>query len=201
LRLDVPEGYYGFLAGYLMLMACIYAALAGAQILSKEINKKTAETTFTLPVTRRHIITMKLLAAGINCAVLTAVIFTGSVVTFAAPEMNPEFTGRISLYMLFILLMQLLFMLAGLLISVLIKSHKRAGTMIASFTIGAYFISFIANLGSKTAFLRYFTPFEYFPSVDVINGKSLESFGLIIAPVLILTFWGLSYGLVAKKDI
>jgi len=94
----------------------------------------------------------------------------------------------------------LLFVLAGLFISMLIKSHKRTGTIIASITIGAYFLSFIAKLGDKTEFLRYFTPFEYFPTIAVIHGNSLETFGFVIVPVLIVAFFYGSYGLVRKKD-
>ena len=201
LRLDLPEGYYGYLAGFIILATSIYAVLAGAQILSKEINKKTAETTFTLPVTRTRIIAMKMTAAVINCVILTAVTFIGTLAAFAAFDIGPDFISGVAVFMLFIFLLQLLFLLAGLLASVLTKRHKLTGTMVASITIGIYFLSFIYKLGENTEFLKYFIPFEYFPASDVIHGNSLELFGFIIVPVLIAAFFFTSFKLVVKKDI
>ena len=201
IRFDEARGFYSYIGQYMVLMALIFAALAGAKILSKEIRKKTAETTFTLPLTRRYIISMKLIAAFLNCIIFTAIMFLLTLATFSPYDPGPDFAGRVFVLMLFILLLQLLFVLAGLFISVLTKSHKRTGIMIASITVVLYLLSFIAKLGEKMKCLRYFTPFEYFPVVKVMHGHKLELFGFIVVPVLIALFFSVSFVLVRKKDI
>lgn len=201
LRLDVPEGYFGYLAGFVILASCIYAALLGAQILSKEINKKTAETTFTLPVTRPHIISMKLVAAVINCIILDIITFAGTMAAFARFDVSGDFVKGVAVFMLFILLLQLLFLGFGLFTSALLKHHKRAGSIVASIAVGTYFLSFIAKINENTEFLKYFTPFEYFPAPDVINGRELETFGFIIVPAALAVFFITAYKLVVRKDL
>ncbi|AKG52992.1 ABC transporter permease protein [Dehalogenimonas sp. WBC-2] len=201
LRLDIPEGYFGYLAGLVILASCIYAALLGAQILSKEINKKTAETTFTLPVTRPHIISMKLVAAVINCIILDIITFASTMAAFARFDVSGDFVKGVAVFMLFILLLQLLFLGFGLFTSALLKHHKRAGSIVASIAVGTYFLAFIVKINENTDFLKYFTPFEYFPAPDVINGRELETFGFVIVPAALAVFFIASYKLVARKDL
>lgn len=201
IRLDEPQGYYSFMGQYFMVMGVIFAALSGAKILSKEISKKTAETTFTLPVTRRYMIFMKLIAAIINCILLTSVTFGVSFAFFSSFDIGPEFVLSLFILSLLILFLQMLFILAGLFTSVLTKRHKRTGAIMASITVGVYMLSIIAKMGDKYEFLKYFTPFEYFSAIDIMQGNELKLYGFIVVPILIIVFFFMSFGLVEKKDI
>ena len=200
-RLDVPEGYYSYIAGFMVLASVIYAGLAGAQILSREINKKTSETTFTLPVTRERIISMKLAVAVVNSFILTAVTFAGSLVVFARFGIGQDFIVGVGKFMLVILALQLLFLLAGLFFSMAARRHKRTGMIVASLIIGVYFLSFFSKLNESTEFLKYFSPFEYFPAAAVIQGGSIGLFGFIVVPLLLLGFFAGAFRLVATKDL
>lgn len=184
-----------------MMMGAIFAVLLGTKILSKEISKKTAETTFTLPVTRRYIISMKLIAAIISCLLFSMVLFIGSYAVFSSFDIDKLFVQRVFIFSLFTLLIQILFVLAGLFASVLTKSHKRTGTMMASITVGIYMLSFIAKMGDKYEFLEYFIPFEYFNAIDIMHGNDLSLIGFIVVPLLITAFFLISFVLVEKKDI
>ena len=201
IRFDLAEGFLSYVGQYLLMMAAIYAALAGVKILSKEISKKTAETVFTLPITRRRIALIKLIAALIRCFVLTAVICLVTLAVFSRANTDRSFLNRVLLFGCITFFMQLLFALAGLLVSVLSKRHKRTGTLMASITIVVYMLTFIAKLSERTEFLKYFTPFEYFPTVAVMHGHEIELFGFIAVPVLIAVFFSISFLLVEKKDI
>ena len=201
IRFDQPHGYYSYIGQYFMMMAVIFATLLGTKILSKEISKKTAETTFTLPVTRRYIISMKVIAVIIHCVLFSLIIFGLSYAAFSSFDIDRYFVERLFLLMLFILLLQLLFISAGLFASVLTKSHKRTGTMMASIAVGVYMISFIANISDKYEYLKYLSPFEYFPAIDIMYGNELGLYGFIVVLLLIITFFFTSFILVEKKDI
>lgn len=201
IRFDQPQGYFSYIGQYFMMMGAIYAVLLGTKILSKEISKKTAETTFTLPVTRRYIISMKLIAAFIGCIIFAFIIVGVSYAVFSQFDVDELFVKRLFIFGAFILLIEVLFVLMGLFASVLTRSHKRTGTMMASITVGIYMLSFIAKMSDKYEFLNYFIPFEYFNAIDVMHGNELGLFGFIAVPILIISFFFISFGLVEKKDI
>ncbi len=200
-RFDKPEGYFSYMAQYFVLMAAIFAALSGSKILSKEISTKTAETTFTLPVTRKHMISMKLIAALINCAILTAMIFAASYLVFSQFELDSVFVKRLLLLMLFWFAIEVLFLLSTLFVSVIAQRHKKIGAVMSGITVAFFMMGFIAKMGDKYAFLENFTPFEYFSAIDVMHGHELSAVGFIVVPILIAAFFFLSFGLVKKKDI
>lgn len=200
-RLDVPEGYFSYLAGFLILASVIFAGLAGAQILSKEINKKTSETTFTLPVTRQRIISMKLSVAVLNCFILTAVTYVGAVLAFARFDIGMDFLAGAGKFMLIVLLLQVFFLFFGLLVSSLSRRHKRTGMIVASVIIGVYLLAFFSKLNEDVEFLKYFSPFEYFPAAAVVQGTGLELFGFIAVPFLLAVFCVGAFKLVAVKDL
>jgi len=200
-RLDVPEGYFSYIAGFLILASVIFAGLAGVQILSKEINKKTSETTFTLPVTRSRIVSMKLAVAALDCFILTAVTYAGALLAFARFGIEADFVTGAGRFMVVVLALQLFFLLFGLLVSSLSRRHKRTGMIVASVIIGVYFLSFISKLNESTEFLKYFSPFEYFPAAYVVQGRGLEAFGFIVVPLLLIGFFAGAYRMVAVKDL
>ena len=200
-RFDKVEGYYSYVAQYVMIAAAIFASLSGAKILSKEIHKKTAETVFALPVSRRHIVGMKALVAMVNCLIMAAVIFALSMAIFGGFDSEPGFAGRTFTFSSFIFLIQLLYIAVGLTISMLITRHKRAGTFVAAVALATYMVSLIANMGETAKFLRFFTPFEYFNAIDVMHGHEIGLFGFIAVPVLIVLLGTTSFTLLEKKDI
>ena len=201
IRFDKPEGYFGYAAQYLMVVAAIYAVLAGTGILSKEIFKKTAETTFTLPVTRRRILALKYAAVCINCLIFSVSTYLVTVAVFAPHAPGGDFAVNALIFASFMFLLQLLFALAGLFVSVVSRRHKRTGAIMASCTVVVYMLAFISNLGGRYEFLRFLTPFEYFPPVAIMNGQSLEAFGFVVVPALLIIFGLGSFVFVGRKDI
>lgn len=200
-RLDRPEGYVSYTGQYLMVVVVIYAALAGAKMLSKEISKKTSETMLALPVTRRRFLALKFAAAIINCCVLTIATILAIIATFSRFDPDAAFYRGLWLLAGYMLFLQLLFVLAGFFVSVLSRRHKRTGTIIASVTVLAYLVAFISNLGDRYDFLRYVTPFEFFPAIDVMHGNELSPYGFVAAPLLIAIFGVVSFAHVKSKDI
>ena len=200
-RFDEVQGFFSYIGQYFMMMGAIFAVLLGTKILSKEVSRKTAETTFTLPVTRKYMILMKLTAAVISCLLFAIGVFAVSYLAFMRFDIEPNFVQKLFVFCAYMLLIEVLFVLAGLFASVMTKNHKRIGTIMASMTVGIYMMSFIANISEKYAFLNWFVPFDYFNAIDVMHGNELSILGFIVVPVLIIGFTALSFGLVEKKDV
>ncbi len=200
-RFDKPEGYYSYMGQFFVVMVAIYATLLGTNILSKEISKKTSETTFTLPVTRRRLILMKLAAALLNCILLTAFIFGATYGIFSQFDLSAEFVGRLALFMLSWLAIEVLFLSAGLFASVIARRHKKLGAKMSGITVAFFMMSFIAKMSDKYAFFKKITPFEYFSGIDIMHGRELAVVGFIVVPVLIVGFFVGAFLLVKRKDI
>ncbi len=200
-RFDKPEGYFSYMAQFFVVMVAIYATLLGTNILSKEINRKTSETTFALPVKRRRLILMKLIAALINCAILAVFIFGATLAVFSQFDLSAEFVCRLALLMISWLVIEILFLLAGLFASALATSHKKLGAIMSGITVAFFMMSFIAKMSDKYEFFKSITPFEYFSSIEIMNGNELALVGFIVVPVLIVGFTVASFVLIEKKDI
>ncbi len=201
IRFDKPEGYFSYVGQYLLLVGALYAGLAGVRVLSREVHKKTIETAFPLPITRRRFLAMKTVAALINCLIFSAITYAGVMAAFSSTGAEPGFPLKVFFVVALMFLLQVLFLFVGMTISVLTRNHKRAGSVIASLAVVVYLMSFISRLGEQMDFLAYITPFEYFSITDVMSGKTLDLFGFIVVPVTILVFGGLSFGLIKRKDI
>lgn len=200
-RFDKPEGYYSYMAQFFVVMVAIYATLLGTNILSKEITRKTSETTFALPIKRSRLILMKLIAALINCFILSAFIFGATYAIFSQFDLSAEFVGRLGLLMLSWLVIEILFLLTGLFASVLSTSHKKLGAIMSGITVAFFMMSFIAKMSDKYEFFKSITPFEYFSSIDIMHGRELSLVGFIVVPVLIVGFTVASFILIERKDI
>lgn len=201
IRFDKAEGYFSYIGQYLLFVASLYGGLAGVRILSREIHKKTIERALPLPITRRRFLAMKTVAALINAVIFSAITYAGVLALFSSVGAEPGFPLKVFFVIAIMFLFQVLFLFAGMTISVLTRNHKHAGSVVASAAVVIYLLSFISRLGDQMEFLTYITPFEYFSIQDVMAGKALDAFGFIVVPLMIVALGGVSFGLIKRKDI
>ncbi|MBW9153437.1 ABC transporter permease subunit [Clostridium estertheticum] len=193
-------GFYSYMFLYTTLCGAIQAMNLGTSIVSKEVRNKTADFLLTKPVTRRAIMTSKLLAS-LSCLVITNVVYlvaSSIMVSLVATEKySYKIFFMISITLFFI---QLMFLALGIIISVLIPKSKSVlpislGTVFAFFIIGM----FEATLGDNT--MRYITPFKYFDSTYILKNSSYEISFIIVGIVFIAFAIICSYLIYSKKDV
>ena len=192
-------GFYAVECGNVLgLGGAFYAALCAAGILSKEEKDKTAEFLLTHPVSRKRIVTEKLLAVLIQITVMNIMIYAVSVGSIAAVgETIP--LKEISLLHLAYYLLQI--ELAGICFG--ISAFLRKGSAGVGLGIAAmmYFLNLIANIADVAAFLKYITPFGYCDGADIVANGRLDGGMTAVGAVMGIGGIMIAYLKYTKKDI
>ena len=192
-------GFYAVECGNILgLGGAFYASLCAAGILSKEEKNKTAEFLLTHPVSRKRIITEKLIAVLIQITAMDIIIYAVSVGSIAAiGEASPW--KEISLLHLAYYLLQI--ELAGICFGISAffrKGSTGIGLGIASMM---YFLNLIANIADIAEFLKYITPFGYCDGADIVSTGKLD--GVMVAVGAAIGMCGIifAYMKYTNKDI
>ena len=192
-------GFYAVECGNILgLGGAFYAALSAAGMLSKEEKEKTAEFLLTHPVSRKRVLTEKLIALLIQITAINLIFYALSVGSIAA--IGEEIPWKeISLLHLSYYLLQL--ELAGICSG--ISAFLRKGSAGAGLGIAAmmYFLNLIANIADVASFLKYITPFGYCEGADIISNGSLDITLVAIGAVIGIGGIIIAYLKYTKKDI
>ncbi|MDD6332871.1 MAG: ABC transporter permease subunit [Clostridia bacterium] len=192
-------GFYSVECGNILgLGGAFYASLCTVGILSKEEKDKTAEFLMTHPVSRKRIITEKLIAVLIQITAMNIIIYALAVGCIAAVgEVIPW--KELSLFHLAYYLLQV--ELAGICFG--ISAFLRKGSVGIGLGIAAmmYFLNLIANIADVAEFLKYITPFGYCEGADIVSNGSLDSTLVIIGVVIGIVGIIIAYLKYTKKDI
>lgn len=155
--------YYGYVAQFTNIAACIFAATLGLNMLIREETEGTIEYLYAKPVTRKEIFWQKSLMNffGFFLLVLISslVIFIGFVL-FA----NEAVPAALDLTLFFAkgtLFVGLIFLTSGILLSTMISSSRIASTVAFALVFGTYTLGIMSVLIKKLNFLKYFSPLDW----------------------------------------
>ena len=192
-------GFYSVECGNVLgLGGAFYAALCAVGILSKEEKDKTAEFLLTHPVSRKKIITEKLIAVLIQITAMNIIINTISVGCIAAVgEVIP--LKEISLLHLAYYLLQL--ELAGICFGISAFLHRGSVGIGLGIAAVMYFLNLIANISETAEFLKYITPFGYCEGADIVSSGNLDGAKLAVGAVIGISGIVIAYLKYTKKDI
>ena len=192
-------GFYAVDCGNVLgLGGAFFASLCAVGVLSKEEKDKTAEFLLTHPVSRKRIITEKLIAVLIQITALNVIIYALAIGSIAAVGEDIPWK-EISLLHLAYYLLQL--ELAGICFG--ISAFLRKGSAGAGLGIAAmmYFLNLIANIADVADFLKYITPFGYCEGADIVSNGSLDMTLVSVGAVMGIIGVLLAYLHYTKKDI
>ncbi|MGN0458134.1 MAG: ABC transporter permease subunit [Eubacterium sp.] len=192
-------GFYAVECGNILgLGGAFYASLCAVGILSKEERDKTAEFLLTHPVSRKSIITQKLIAVLIQITAMNIIIYALAVGSIAA--VGEEIPWKeISLLHLAYYLLQL--ELAGICFGISAFLRKGSVGIGLGIAVMMYFLNLIANIADVADFLKYITPFGYCEGADIVSNGSLDGSLVAIGAVIGLVGIIIAYMKYAKKDI
>ena len=192
-------GFYAVECGNILgLGGAFYASLCAVGILSKEEKDKTAEFLLTHPVSRKRIITEKLIAVLFQITAMNMIIYAISVGSIIA--VGEEIPWKeISLLHLAYYLLQI--ELAGICFG--ISAFLRKGSIGVGLGIAVmmYFLNLVANIAELAQFLKYITPFGYCEGADIVSSGSLDSTFVFIGAVIGIGGIMIAYLKYTRKDI
>lgn len=201
INLTTLGGFLSVASVYFYILAAAFALILGNNIIAKEERDKTAEFFLTLPISRERVVFSKLIAAIIACIFFTGittltVVFTG--LNYAPDASYYKFIGLTSTSML---LIQMIFLSMGLFMAAAIRRHKRSNIMAVILLMGLYMLSIVMQLTDKLNFLKYFTPFDYFRSAEILKTLTLPRCGVGLSISFTLLFLALTFYIYPKRDL
>lgn len=200
-RLNFGEfmGFFGVECGNVLgLGGAFFAALLGISVLAKEEKEQTAEFLLTHPLSRRAIVTQKLISVLLQLILLNLIVIAVTGISISAIGEAPDIRPLALLFLAYFLLqVEVAFVCFG--ISAFL-SHGGAGIGLGLAAL-LYFLNIVANLTGDAKFLKYITPFGYTESADIIADGCLKaeylSVGMMLALIGIIT----GFYKYCKKDI
>ncbi|MBN2045707.1 MAG: ABC transporter permease subunit [Anaerolineales bacterium] len=200
-NLTTITGYYGVMQSYFALMAAIFAVLLGNGIIAKEERDKTVEFSLTLPIPRHKLITGKVAAALVNCAIFVLVMWGGSIVAAQPYQPDEAFYQFLGMLMLSSFFIELIFLTIGVLLGAAMKEYKRSGSVAVFILFGTFIFSILSALSEDLEFLKYFSPFVYFDPLKLLNESKFDPGYLAISAAICIISLGLAYFSYAKRDL
>lgn len=192
-------GFYTVECGNILgLGGAFYTAFCAVGILSKEEKEKTAEFLLAHPVSRKRIITEKLIAVFIQITAMNIIVYTFSIASIATVgEAIPWKEINLLHFAYYLLQIEL----AGICFG--ISSFLRKGGVGVGFGIAIimYFLNLIANIAPVADFLKYITPFGYCEGADIVSSGSLDGVKIVIGVIIGICGIITAYLKYTKKDI
>jgi len=193
-------GFYAYIFLFVVLCGSIQAMNLGTGIVSKEVSGKTADFLLSKPVSRKRILTAKLLAALAIMIITDAVFFIVAVIMANIVKTEPFSMAKFIMISLTLLFVQLMFFTLGFLISVIAPKIRS----VLPISLGVVFTFFLLNMvdsiiGEKAA--RYIIPFLYYDNSYIIRNGSYEVSFMIVEAVFIIVAIAASYRFYIRKDI
>jgi ABC-2 type transport system permease protein len=194
-------GFFGVIFLFCQVCLAIQAANYGFGILSMEERDLTADFLMAKPVRRTKILTTKLLAALTGLTITNAVVWVSS---YGAIELNRE--GRpfdmeaLAVLLSSIVIFQLFFLSAGMLVSLLVRKVRSVTPYSMALAFGMYIISAFGSMLGESKF-ELITPFKHFePNAILRTGEYDMPLVMISVVVIVVSFIG-SYVLYNKRNI
>lgn len=192
-------GYYAIECGNVLgLGGAFFAAICGAGILAKEEKEHTAEFLLTHPVSRRRVITEKLISVMLQIVILNVIVFAVVIAGMVAIGETVPWEEMLLLHLAFLLLQ---IELSGICFG--ISAFLRSGGVGIGLGVAVtmYFLNLIANITESAEFLKYITPFGYADGSEIVTEVTLETKLILIGMAYAIVGIVAAYWKYAKKDI
>ena len=192
-------GYFGIECNNTLgLGGAIFAAIVGATALSKEEKDHTAEFLLTHPISRRRVVTEKLLAVVAQVFILNAAAIAVSTLCILLIGAEADASALALLFLAHLLLDIEIASITFGISSLLRRGELGLGL---GLVFGLYFANILANLTKEVEFLKFITPFSYTDSSYIIPENAIEIKYLAVGLVLTAIGIATAYWSYTKKDI
>ena len=193
------KGYYAVECGNVLgLGGAIFAAILGITSLAKEEKDGTAEFLLSHPISRKRVISEKLLAIVGQIVLLNVFVMLVSLAAMLAIGEKIEL-GTFLLITVSYFIMQI--EIASITFGVSAFSLKGGFGIGLGISMMLYFMNILSNLTDDLKFLKYITPFGYADGTAIVSDNSIQFKYVAIGLVLTLIGVCVAFAKYTKKDI
>lgn len=184
-----------------VIIIAIFIFSLGGNVVAGEIDKKTSELTFTLPVKRYNIILSKTLASILLIIILNFISFGTNLISIKIIGEDFSMAGNIKFFILSLSMCLFLLSLTTLFSSFLRQKSKVYG-LSAGFFIISYMVHIFAGINETAEKFYFLSFFKYYgnPS-EVLMGKSFEIAHVLYFILVSIVLFSVSLCIVEKRDL
>jgi len=183
------------------LVGSIYIMLLATGILSKEQGEKTIEFLLSKPISRKSVVTSKLLCVLFYTTLYNLTLYLS---TFGMLEIYKNEAYSLTVHLLLwvsLFLLNAVFAAIGFLISVFVIKTKTNYPISIGVVIGSYLISVVASSSEKVESLKYLSFFKYSDAAEIVANEGIAPVYLVLFAILIIISVSLSYFIFNRKRI
>ena len=184
---------------FVLLITGVYSGILGSNILLKEESDKTIEYLNSVPVTRKKIVTTKILCGLLY---ITLMVVAVSIFNFIGLSLSGEF-DRKSYILLSITPLFSSIVIFAICLFLSTFTHKTKKTLGISLGIVfvSYFLNVISEIGESTEFLKYISIFTLADIRNVILNVSINPILVVLAICITVIFMILTMIRYEKKEL
>ena len=158
---------------FVLLLTGVYSGILGSNILLKEESDKTIEYLNSVPVTRKKIVTTKILCGLLY---ITLMVVAVSIFNFIGLSLSGDFDKK-SYILLSITPIFSSIVIFAICLFLSTFTHKTKKTLGISLGIvfASYFLNIISEMSESTEFLKYISVFTLADIINVIINVSINS--------------------------
>lgn len=192
-------GFYSFCFMYIVAAGAFQAMYLGMHVIGKEFSGKSADFLFSKPISRRNILTYKLIAVTL-CILLVNVIYV------VGAMLSANMTGLAfdaSLFLMIngsMILTQFLFLSLGFLLGCVMKKIKTPLVFTTGIVCSFFLLQMVVNM-EPDGFLSYFSFLNYVSADAILAHQGYEIGKLLLLVVLSVGFLTSGYVLFQRRDI
>ena len=184
---------------FVLLITGIYSAILGSNIVLKEESDKTIEYLNSLPITRKTILSKKIICALIY--IISMIVAIG-VFNYIGLELSGDFDKKqylmLSVTPLFVALP--LFAI-NLFISTFLNKTKKTFGISLGIAFGSYLLQILSEMNEVTEFFKYFTVYTLADVRNVIIDVTINPVMIVISAAITIFFILASYVRYEKKEL
>lgn len=202
-RIDLATvlGYFSFIFLFVQLCLAIQASTYGFGLVSIEESELTADFLLSKPISRRQVMSSKLLAALTSLTITNLVVWVSSFVAIALFRGEHEYElGTLILVLLSIVIFQLFFLSVGLVISLLVKRVRSVTPYALGLGFGAYVLSAFSGVFDEVT-LELITPFKHLDAAYIVQHGAYDTPLVLLNVAVSLVALAGSYWLYIRRDI
>jgi ABC-2 type transport system permease protein len=181
------------------LLVCLFSAILGSNILTKEESDKTIEFLYSKPISRNKIVTSKLLCGTIYILSLIIVVTLFNLLGMYLSD-SLEFKKFMIMSLTISLTALPIFYFTVYVSSYFSKIKKTIGIGLA-IVFSSFFIQMISAMGEKVEWFKYFSLHTLSDSRNIIRTGEMNFTYLIITVIISCLFITMTYVKYNKKEL